>query len=196
MRIFPKLRYLKKTGDKLFLSFYNINADMSRGLQIFETLDVLDPKSYERLLRSVDEDIDRYKDAIDIVEQVVGYVFRGKYRKIMTQEAGEGVFKLVCAFLYAFGDEYLSAPISVVYGMYFWLGEKTVFYEGVIKIAPWYLYELEKLDETSRGLYERLLEELAEIFENQKITMLKDMEAEVTLYRNERRFRLRFAGSY
>jgi hypothetical protein len=173
----PRLKYLELSDICIFV-------ELGRGLEfpkLRELVNVglrLSDRQAWRLLRAIDADIGKFVAIADIVEEVVNFVFRGRYEKEIEAPA----IQLICYFEFA-GEYQLRIEYEPQFDYYY--DGKEVHYKCHIGMKLTRLYFTSRIDETTRGLVENLIDELAEIFEKPVIKELKGSPYTIMLYENE-----------
>jgi hypothetical protein len=153
-------------------------------------------RAVQSLLKTLDADIHRFVETADIVEQVVGYILRDKYRKSRgtSYPYGKPGWHKKEINVWFFHKNFEIA-VSMDIGVF--IIPKSIHYECAIRIGASTHASRVSMDDVSRGLYRKIREELAEIFEKPELT--RDDESDIraksaTIYSNKMVFRRGFVS--
>jgi hypothetical protein len=133
----------------------------------------------QNILKVLDDDLNRFSEVIDIVDEVANYIFRGKCEKSLAALDFSTMSIIICRFHFKgffFNIEFL-----------FSVSNKQLIYNCLITME---LIIYIDLDEITKTLLHKFLEELAEIFEAPEMKQFEITKTVVVIYLNERRFRL------
>jgi hypothetical protein len=103
-----KLRYVFDKWDWIHVSFGGESGEFS-SYTLYVLRIGLGDEETRRFLEAMDSDVDRLRELVDIAEQVIGYVFRGKYEKETTiyEDFRRIHTYIICThFIIRSGDDY------------------------------------------------------------------------------------------
>jgi hypothetical protein len=183
-----KLKYLAVEDGRLVVRLWGKVADLP---DIYECYSSLGEAEGLKLLETLDSDIQRLVETADIVEQLAGYIFRGKYRKRSYITGSINQFLDFRQELILNDEPYIPFYTTLYVSLLF--KRRLLHYASNIDLhlifPTWELREATQLTqlrvgEATRGLIIKFLDELADIFENRDIRF-----GWVEVYSQKRRFR-------
>jgi hypothetical protein len=146
---------------------------------IADEFSLLDGQERRRFLKALNEDIGRFNDVAEIVEEVVEYVFRGKCEKDMGSDHFDPRGRMTLIF--RIRTEWFYIDIELIAS----IDEKKLLYSSMLTIKLFIYGGIHGgMNSTAQGLLDNVLDMLAELFEEPKFRRLKE-DRVVTIYRSE-----------
>jgi hypothetical protein len=152
--------------------------------------EALSDRQFNTLIKTLDADIGRFNDVVEIVEELANFIFRGRcegyvgfeYVDYIAHYMGIGGVegRLWSIFKYDYYIMHYAVPSMRT-------PSRAVIYESSISMEN--ILSSILVNKTTRELVDRFFEELAETFENRDLLRLKKGGTRVAIYENERRFK-------